>query len=259
MVRLKKFFEKFFFKDRYYICKKNLEELIEIEINDILINHYQDKKFRSEIKILLQGLIGTSIYEGLKIIESLIQTKNIEGDVCEFGVAQGKTSKLIAYVIKKLKTKKLFLYDSFQGLPKPTRKDELIDDIFNLGSIYEYEGKMNHSEYKVNKELSKIGFSKNRVVLNKGFFNQKTIKNFKFPKIVAFAYLDFDFYEPILDVLKTIEKKLIKNSIIIVDDYDFFSSGVKKAVDEWLKPRKKKFNFKIFKSSQSSFIKITKK
>tara|TARA_B100000767_G_C19426902_1_gene394302 strand:- start:185 stop:433 length:249 start_codon:yes stop_codon:yes gene_type:complete len=67
----------------------------------------------------------------------------------------------------------------------------------------------------------------------KGFFNQKNLNNYKFPKNISFAYIDFDFYLPTKDLLETIENKLMIGSIMIVDDYDFFSTGVKKAVGEW--------------------------
>ena len=55
---------------------------------------------------MILGLIGTSPIEGLKILDSLKKTSILEGDVCEFGVAQGKTSKLIASFLKN-KNKKL--------------------------------------------------------------------------------------------------------------------------------------------------------
>ncbi len=65
----------------------------------------------------------------------------LDGDVCEFGVAQGATSALIANEIRGTE-KDLWLFDSFEGLPKPTDHDILIDDIFNLGSIDRYQGTM---------------------------------------------------------------------------------------------------------------------
>ena len=50
------------------------------------------------------------------------------------------------------------MYDSFKGLPKASDKDILKDDIFNLGKIENYEGKMSHAETKVIKELNSIKF-----------------------------------------------------------------------------------------------------
>ncbi len=56
-------------------------------------------------------------------------------------------------------TKKLWLFDSFQGLPKPTDKDVLINDISNAGSIEAYEGAMAVPVEEVQKRLSEIRFS----------------------------------------------------------------------------------------------------
>ncbi len=51
---------------------------------------------------ILSGLIGTETVEGLYILNALKQTEHVEGDVCEYGVAQGATSTLIADTISGL-------------------------------------------------------------------------------------------------------------------------------------------------------------
>jgi len=197
------------------------------------------------------------LVESLKIIENIIKTYNIDGDICEFGVAQGKTSKLMSYLIKNSE-KKIFLFDSFQGLPKASKQDILKDDIFNLGTIEKYEGKMAHSETKVIEELNSIKFDLSKVIINKGFFNKENLHKFKFPSSIAFAYVDFDYYQPTLDVLNSIENKLQIGSVIIIDDYDFFSTGAKTAVDEWMQSRKDIFQINFIKTLNSSFAIINK-
>jgi hypothetical protein len=54
------------------------------------------------------------------------------------------------------------------------------------------------------------------------------------PQAVSFAYVDFDFYEPIKVALEFLHAVTPKGAIVIVDDYDFFSTGSKIAVDEFL-------------------------
>jgi len=225
------------------INESNIKSKTEIDINKILI--------------MLSELKGTSLVECLKIIKSVFLTEKISGDVCEFGVAQGKTTKMIAYLIRNT-NKKLYIYDSFQGLPKPTKEDTMKDDIFKLGNINNYEGKMSHSEKKVIYELNQISFNMNNLVINKGFFNENNKHSFKFPKNISFAYIDFDFYQPTKDVLHSIENLLIQGSILIVDDYDYFSTGVKKAVDEWYNSRKEFFKISKIKTEKSSFVIIEK-
>ena len=234
----------------------------EIDLNEIIIHNLSEiKHFNKnqidDLKDLLKDQIGTSLVESLYIINSLNKTIEIEGDVCEFGVAQGKTSKVLGYFIKET-NKKLFLTDSFEGLPEPSEKDKLKDDIFNLGNIKKYQGKMSHNKEKVISELKSIKFNEDKLVINKGFFNKESMINMKLPTRVSFAYLDFDFYQPTLDGLNYLVKVLNIGGIIIVDDYDFFSTGAKTSVDEWFNLNSKFYSKKVVKTANASFVILEK-
>lgn len=181
---------------------------------------------------LINNLIGTNPTEGLYIIDSIAKTAALDGDVCEFGVAQGATSALIGNEIKD-STKNFWLFDSFKGLPKPTEKDQLCDDIFNLGDINAYEGSMAFDVFKVKDRLQSVQFPENRVKIVSGFI-EETIKFSNLPTKVSFAYVDFDFYEPIVIALDFLHKVMPVGGMIIVDDYDFFSTGAKSATDEFV-------------------------
>lgn len=181
---------------------------------------------------LMAELLGTGISEAIYILEFLNKSLKLEGDVCEFGIAQGTTSALMANEIRATE-KNLWLFDSFKGLPKPTEKDLLINDIFNLKSIESYEGEMSCPVEMVESRLRAISFPYSRIKIVPGFI-EETIKSPDLPGKVCFAYVDFDFYLPILTTLKFLNSHLSIDGIIIVDDYDFFSSGAKTAVDEFI-------------------------
>jgi hypothetical protein len=181
---------------------------------------------------LLAELIGTPVSEGIYITAHLHQCMRLDGDVCEFGVAQGATSALLANEILSSQ-KSLWLFDSFQGLSVPTEKDVLINDIFGLGSIEKYAGTMATPVEVVQQRLSRVGFPEARSHIVPGFI-EETIKSAALPQKVCFAYVDFDFYEPILTVLKWLRPRLVPGGAVIVDDYGFFSAGAKTAVDEFL-------------------------
>lgn len=255
---MREFFKKII---NYVVSANNKQSHL---LKEIVFNNLDSKLFEHDLNIdsnklfnLLLDLKGTSLVEGLKIVNSLVRVLDLEGDICEFGVAQGKTSKLIGYLINNTE-KKFFLFDSFKGLPKPSSEDQLKNDIFNLKNISNYKGKMSHEENKVLNELKMINFDKKKLVVNKGFFFEKNIANFDIPKNVSFAYLDFDFYQPTLDALNMLEKIVVKKGIIIVDDYDFFSTGVKTAVDSWLKKNEEIFIMQQIKTSLSNFVIIEK-
>ncbi len=223
--------------------------------NEFVFN--ENKKY-NEIQIsLLKNLIGTGFGEGLYILDSLQKSLTAEGDVCEFGVAQGATSALIANEIKN-PNKNLWLFDSFEGLPAPTEKDSLINDIFNLGSMAAYKGKMACPMDMVKSRLSDINFPSERTKLIPGFI-EKTIFNPDLPKKVCFAYIDFDFYEPILIALQYLDHVLQPGGIVIVDDYNFFSDGVKIAVDEFYAANREKYELTFPIKSAGFFCILRKK
>jgi O-methyltransferase len=236
---------------------KQFYSLKELVFNNLNIKFQKYNLDYEKLFYLLLELKGTSLVEGLNITNSLVKVLDLDGDVCEFGVAQGKTSKLIGYIINNTE-KKLFLFDSFKGLPKPTKEDKLKDDIFNLKEINNYEGKMSHGKEKVLNEMKMINFHKERLVINEGFFYKKNIINFNLPKNVVFAYLDYDFYQPTLDALNMLENIIVEKGIIIVDDYDFFSTGVKTAVDSWIDKNKDVFKMQKIKTLISNFVIIEK-
>lgn len=180
---------------------------------------------------LLAELIGTSVSEAMCLVDCLHRSLPHEGDVCEFGVAQGATSALIANEMC-TSGKNLWLFDSFQGLPKPSEKDQLIDDIFNLGQMERYEGTMACPIHMVEARLRAISFPFSSVKIVPGFI-EETIHSPSLPAKVCFAYVDFDFYNPIVVALKFLHDRLPVGGFIVVDDYGWFSSGAKAAVDEF--------------------------
>ncbi len=183
---------------------------------------------------LLARLSGTPPSEAYFLIQALLRTRDIPGDVCEFGVAQGETSALIANEIASSGSKRLHLFDSFEGLPKPSEKDRLKDDLFDLGSIEAYAGTMSFPEAWVRGRLDALGFPASRYEIHKGWIERVLDEDKVVPKSVSFAYVDFDFYEPIRAALRFIHDTASRGAVIIVDDYDFFSTGAKSAVDEFL-------------------------
>jgi len=180
----------------------------------------------------LSNLIGTNVCEALYIVAALHEALAVEGDICEFGVAQGATSALIASEIMST-SRRFFLFDSFEGLPAPTKEDRLIDDIFNLGSMEAYRGTMASPETQVLSRLAEVGFPTERTVVMKGWVNE-TLAKPNAPQQVAFAYLDFDFYEPIWDGLRYIDAHMQPGGRVVVDDYGFFSEGAQLATDEFV-------------------------
>ncbi len=181
---------------------------------------------------LLERTIGTPIEEVYYLLKSLHEALAVEGDLCEFGVAQGTNSAILANEV--LDTERaLWLFDSFEGLPKPTDEDELIDDIFELGQMEKYEGRMAHGAERVQGRLAEVDFPETRTHIVKGFI-EETSQGDALPERVCFAYLDFDFYQGTKIALDLVHARMPAGGRMVVDDYGFFSSGVETAVAEFL-------------------------
>ena len=182
---------------------------------------------------LLAALLGTSQDEAQVIIAALAEVRDLPGSCCEFGVAQGRTSALIANEIRDEATA-LHLFDSFQGLPAPGERDHLLNDIFSLGSMDAYAGQMSIRRELVESELSAIWFPSDRVVIHDGFI-ENTLKDVAaLPLAVKFSYVDLDFFDGTSDALAWLDNVAVHGAVVVCDDYGFFSSGVKTAVDEFI-------------------------
>ena len=205
---------------------------------------------------LLAKLLGTQLSEAVYIINYLHQCLKLPGDVCEFGIAQGATSALLANEIRDT-DKLLWLFDSFEGLPKPTEKDALIHDIFGLGTIEKYQGTMAYGVNEVMERLGAISYPPSRVKIVPGFI-ENTISGAELPARVCFAYVDFDFYEPILIALDYLHEHLCKGGCVVVDDYGFFSSGAGTAVDEFLTTHPSQYDFVLPDKSAGHFAILSK-
>jgi O-methyltransferase len=221
---------------------------------DLLFPDIPDRENRPE---LMRQLLGTSVGEAMYILGALYRSLSCSGDLCEFGVAQGATSALLANEIRGT-DKKLWLFDSFEGLPKPTEKDKLIHDIFNLGSMEAYTGQMACDVSMVKNRLDSIAFPLNKVEIVPGFI-ETTIHLKRLPNLVSFAYVDFDFYEPILIALNYLDQHMPPGAHIVVDDYGWFSSGAQTAVDEFTSTHPERYDMTLPIKSAGHFAVLRKK
>ncbi len=192
----------------------------------------------------LAALEGVTVTQATYFVDLLRATSELDGAVLEMGVAQGATSRLIASEIMESQ-RDLWLFDSFQGLPAPTAEDELIDDIFGLGSMEAYAGTMSVPRRLVEEKLRECGFPKGRTHIVEGFFDASTSSKVALPASVSFAFIDFDLYQPIRDALEYLGGVMQSGGCICVHEYDFFSTGPKKAVEEFMAARGEEFALEL--------------
>lgn len=155
-----------------------------------------------------------------------ILDKGIPGDIVEFGCYVGTTSLFLQrLLIAKKSDKKLYVYDSFDGLPDKTKEDQS-----PLGSDFK------RGELRSTRALFIQNFRKASLplpIIKKAWFHE--IEPAEVPDKIAFAFLDSDYYKSVRASLELIEEKLDAGCVIIVDDYNNDKlPGAKKALDQWI-------------------------
>ena len=164
--------------------------------------------------------------ELLKLAQSTLDAP-IEGDWVELGCYKGDTSISLAKILKNHKSnKKLWLYDSFAGLPNKTAEDASVaGDQFKTGELFVSKREVIEKFRRANLSLP---------IIKKAFFEELDPDS-DLPNGISFAFLDGDLYTSIKTSFKLVLPKLSKQGIIVVHDYNNPElPGASRAVDEFL-------------------------
>ena len=153
----------------------------------------------------------------------------VPGDLVEFGCYRGDTSLLIQRILEREfpdTASRLWIYDSFEGLPPRTKEDASVaGDGFAAGELLV-------TKREVVERFKKAGLRVPRV--RKGFFEKLDAEN-DLPGEIAFAFLDGDLYQSIKTSLELVTPRMSKDGVILVHDYNNPQlPGVARAVDEWM-------------------------
>jgi len=156
---------------------------------------------------------------------------NIEGDVVEFGCYVGESSKyLMKTLVTTETTKKLYVYDSFEGLPELSKWEEGTG--WRAGTL------------KSTEQILESNFIQNNLpipIIHKDWF--KNVPQDKLPEKIAFAFLDGDFYDSIYDSLNKIFDRVSDGGYICFHDYQRRDlPGVRAAIEDFLKERNLEYN-----------------
>jgi len=165
---------------------------------------------------------------------------NLEGDFVECGVWKGGASMIIALtLLQEGKTdRKLYLYDTFEGMSEPTDKDtHVYEKNLTAQSLWSKNNKADHNEWcyasfcEVEKNMKSTKYPQENIVYIKGKV-EDTIPN-TIPTSISILRLDTDLYESTKHELKYLYPKIQNGGIIIFDDYGTWG-GSKLATDEFL-------------------------
>jgi len=174
-------------------------------------------------------MIGMKRLDNLQeCVESVI-SENIEGDLIETGVWRGGACIFMRAILKayNVEDRKVFVADSFEGLPKPDIEKHPADEgdrhyTYNYIAVSQDQVKHNFRKYDLLDE---------QVVFLEGWFKD-TLPNAPIEKI-SILRLDGDMYGSTIDAIEALYPKLSVGGYCIIDDYALH--GCKIAVDEYRK------------------------
>ncbi|HEY7120312.1 MAG TPA: TylF/MycF/NovP-related O-methyltransferase [Tepidisphaeraceae bacterium] len=164
----------------------------------------------------------------------------ITGDFVECGVFRGASTCLAAEAFKHLgdTTRKLYLYDTFEGMTAPTARDvdfagRTPEQHLRTWGARTMSEMTNSPIDQVRQNVLATGLPAERFVFVKGKVEQ-TIPGTLPDGPIAILRLDTDWYESTKHELVHLYPRLSPGGVLIVDDYGFWR-GSREACDEYFK------------------------
>ena len=172
-------------------------------------------------------MIGLKRLDNLQYCVQTVIKENIEGDLIETGVWRGGACIFMRGILAAYgqENRKVYVADSFKGLPKPDPGKYPAD---KLDKLYQIDY-LAVSKAEVENNFKKYGLLDEQVVFLKGWFKD-TLPQAEIKKL-AVLRLDGDMYESTMDALSNLYPKLSLGGFCIIDDYAL--AGCRAAVDDF--------------------------
>ena len=155
---------------------------------------------------------------------------NLPGDIVECGVWNGGSAAMMGVADRDDETsaevRKLWLFDSFRGLPPPSNKDGK-----QARETY-FQGWCQGETEKVERIFRRFQLSLQHVNIIPGWFDE-TLRTAGV-QTIALLHIDADWYASVKIVLETFYDKVVEGGFVVLDDY-WRWPGCREAVTDYLK------------------------
>jgi O-methyltransferase len=155
----------------------------------------------------------------------------VAGDIVEFGCYIGTTSLFLRRLLDEhgeTGARQLHVYDSFAGLPPKVQQD-----MTPVGADFK-AGELSVSKKQLLAEFQKARLQPPSV--HKAWFHELTATDV--PEHIAFAFLDGDFYQSMIDSLRLVWPRLSPGGIACIDDYKRDAlPGVERAIRDFFQDK----------------------
>ena len=157
---------------------------------------------------------------------------DIPGDIVECGVWRGGSAMLSALTLVEMNQthRKIYLYDTYEGMSEPTDKDIDINGVPYRLLWKKEKDLLTVSLDEVKKNMLSTGYPTENIIFVKGMVEDTIPRTL--PYQVALLRLDTDLYESTYHELVYLYPKVSPRGVVIVDDYGHFQ-GAREATDKY--------------------------
>jgi len=178
----------------------------------------------------------------LRSLSEHINTNGIAGDFVECGTYKGGAAAMIASELGN--DRKIWLYDSFEGMPNVTAKDG--------NEAAKWVGECIASVEDVKQIMQTMRIPSQNITIRKGWFSD----TFKEPtsEKIAFLHIDADWYESVRIALDTFYEKVVEGVVIVLDDFGHWE-GCREAFYDFCAEKKIRPLLERFENDQAFWFK----
>ncbi len=179
-----------------------------------------------------------------------VRDENIPGAIVEFGVFEGLWLEKLCLACEDLGlVRPIYGFDSFEGLPAPSAKDDLA-----CWSEGQYAASLEAVSARLKCDERK------HVSLVKGWFSNTLPQPLaQGIEQIAYARIDCDLYQPAVECLDYLQPRLSDGAILVFDDWTWnLQKGETKAFYEWTPKSGLAFEFLAYNSIGHLYLKVTK-
>jgi hypothetical protein len=195
-----------------------------------------------------------------------ILDNKIEGAIVECGIYKADFEYMwIRKLQEKNEIRDIYMYDTFQGLTKPSEYDYTTAHatLYNMNSddVYKYwlDNKINNNQNNwcycsledVQNRLHSTGYPQDKLHYVVGDVMQTL--NQIVPDKIAILRLDTDWYESSMFELEKLYDKVVENGVIIFDDY-FHWDGQRRATDNFFQKINKHYIIQSLNNGKTGSI-----
>lgn len=175
-------------------------------------------------------------------LTELIENNRLPGAIVECGVWRGGCAAVMAAVAAKARShRRIWLFDSFEGMPEASSEDigedaQCLSGNLRSGRLVPIGTNVASIDEVRNLLFNTLRLEENNVTIVRGWF-QNTVPEYQ-SRIgpIAILRIDGDWYESTRVCIENLYDNVVDGGYVIIDDYGFFP-GCKKAVDEFVERR----------------------